>query len=188
MCLFYVLMCLCVRFLKKERKVKKRRRFWGRSADERLFMVNREYVIFLSLFLCLSFSLSLLLVLCPSEPWLSLFSEMKDARHGASIKSAGNHKQTFKWRTSKALPQLLASRVRGKIGSLRPKNDIVYINRGPWLDATMFVMLCCPPSLLPLPTGHFSPPPHNRSFEGFLFADKERKNGTTKKRKQGRKG
>lgn len=75
----------------------------------------------------------------------------------------------------------------GKIGSLRPKNDIVYINRGPWLDATMFVMSCCPPSLLLLPTGHFSSPSHNRSFEGFLCADKERKNGTTKKESKGEK-
>lgn len=29
--------------------------------------------------------------------------------------------------------------------------------------------------------------PHNRSFEGFLFADKERKNGTTKKESKGEK-
>lgn len=75
----------------------------------------------------------------------------------------------------------------GKIGSLRPKNDIVYINRGPWLEATMFVMLCCPPSLLPLPTGHFSPPPHNRSFEGFLFADKEKEWDKKEKESKGEK-
>ncbi len=49
---------VCVLSEEEEELGDKRSRLWGRSADEELFMVNREYVIFLSRFLCLSFFLS----------------------------------------------------------------------------------------------------------------------------------
>ncbi len=55
---------VCVLSEEEEELGDKRSRLWGRSADEELFMVNREYVIFLSRFLCLSFFLS---------PYFSLF-------------------------------------------------------------------------------------------------------------------
>lgn len=158
MCLFYSLMCLCV-FSAEEGEKRKRDR--GKqaeergSADERLFMVNRGYVITLSL----SLYFSLLLFLRPSETWLSLFSEMKDARHGASKQKCRQSQTNLQMKNIKGAAPIVSLSCPGKIGSLRPKNDIVYINRGPWLDATMFVRLCCPPSLLPLPTGHFSLPP-----------------------------
>lgn len=50
---------------------------------------------------------------------------------GFQQKVPSDHKQTFRWITSKALPQLLALSYLRKIGSLRAKNDIVYISRGP---------------------------------------------------------
>lgn len=130
-----------------------------------------------------SLSLSIAHFLRPSETWLSLFSEMKDARHGASKQKCRQSQTNLQMKNIKGAAPIVSLSCPGKIGSLRAKNDIVYINRGPWLDATMFVRLCCPPSLLPLPTGHFSLPPAQSFLWRLSLRDKERKNGKTKKKK-----
>lgn len=126
---------------------------------------------------------------CFASKWAVTLPFQRDERRPArGFQQKCRQSQTnLQMKNIKGAAPIVSLSCPGKIGSLRPKNDIVYINRGPWLDATMFVMSCCPPSLLLLPTGHFSSPSHNRSFEGFLCADKERKNGTTKKESKGEK-
>lgn len=113
----------------------------------------------------------------PSEMRFFLFRvRWKQLGTGIEQKVPSDHKQTFRWITSKALPQLLALSYLRKIGSLRAKKMTLFTLAGPLISASY---VCC----VALAT---SAALHNRFFEGFLSPAKkgiEREDNNKKKGK-----
>lgn len=100
----------------------------------------------------------------PSEMHFFLFRlRWKQLGMGIGQKVPSDHKQTFRWITSKALPQLFALLYLWKIGSLRAKKMTLFTLAGALISASY---VCC----VALAT---SAALHNRFFEGFLSPEKK---------------
>lgn len=100
----------------------------------------------------------------PSEMHFFLFRlRWKQLGTGIGQKVPSDHKQTFRWITSKALPQLFALLYLWKIGSLRAKKMTLFTLAGALISASY---VCC----VALAT---SAALHNRFFEGFLSPEKK---------------
>ena len=89
---------------------------------------------------------------------------------GFRQKVPSDHKQTFRWITSKALPQLLALSYLRKIGSLRAKKMTLFTLAGALISASH---VCCVAVLSAYQQTTWAAL-HNRSFEGFLWLKKKK--------------
>lgn len=152
--LFYSCMCLCMCVLRRWKMEEE-----GRSADERLFIKKRES--------SLSLFSPFFWVGVEETKWdvALLFQGDERALVWGFQQKCQRSQTNLQMKHIKGAAPIVSLSYPGKIGSLRAKNDIVYINRGLWLDAAMFVVLCCPLPVPPLTNS----PLHAHATQSLLW-------------------